>query len=97
MDKTGTIVVPPRFGFARDFSEGLAAVNVRGKLHDNSVHGGKWGFIDASGALVIPAVYSDVRSDFHKGLAYVEENDQPIYIDRKGKRVGPTSETKAKR
>ena len=31
IDKTGKIVIEPRFDNAKDFSEGLAAVNIEGK------------------------------------------------------------------
>jgi len=47
-----------------NFSEGLAAVEI----------GDKWGYIDKSGALVIPAIYYDV-GPFSDGLAAAEPMD----------------------
>src|SRR6267154_1244414 len=45
IDKTGRMSIESRFRNAREFHDGLAAVQ------DDS---GKWGFVDPSGALVIP-------------------------------------------
>ena len=49
---------------------------------------GKWGFIDKSGTLVIPARYDDARS-FHEGLAGVQINDKWVFIDKSGTLVIP--------
>jgi hypothetical protein len=46
IDRTGTIVIPPQFGFAGSFSEGLARVLV------GNMETGKWGYIDHTGAYV---------------------------------------------
>lgn len=61
MDRSGKTVIEPRFDWADDFSEGLAAVKV-GEL---------WGFIDTNGKLVIEARYSSVYQ-FSEGLARVQ-------------------------
>jgi hypothetical protein len=44
---------------------------------------GKWGFIDRTGALVIPATY-DAVEDFSEGLAAVRSQDKFGYIDIHG-------------
>jgi WG containing repeat len=44
---------------------------------------GKWGYIDRTGALVIPATY-DVADDFSEGLAAVMSQDKFGYIDTHG-------------
>ncbi len=47
IDKSGKVVIEPEFDSTFSFSEGLAAVNVGG-------YGGKTGYIDKTGAWVIP-------------------------------------------
>ena len=56
-----------RFDAVRHFSDGLAAVCV----------GEKWGFIDGTGKLVVPASF-DVVGDFHDGLAPATMTVAPI-------------------
>ena len=51
IDKTGKIVIPPQFLYARPFSEGLAAVS-----NDQFA----FGYIDAHGKVVIPLMYHNV-------------------------------------
>jgi WD40 repeat protein len=80
IDRSGKIIVEPRFEYAEEFSEGLGAVKVDGR----------WGFVDGSGKLVIEASYSSARP-FSEGLARVhvggEKNSrlgQWGFIDRSG-------------
>lgn len=66
-----------RYGNARDFSEGLAAVQ----------KDGLWGFIDTNGNVVIEFQYS-VAGDFHEGRAAVSNQQSNLfYIDKTGTRV----------
>lgn len=74
IDKTGKILIPPVYQFARRFTEGLAAVK------KNNL----WGFIDTTGKLVIPHRFSQVRA-FSYGLSIVEEGGKSKLIDREGK------------
>jgi hypothetical protein len=63
------------FDAARDFSEGLAAVKV----------GGKWGWIDTTGKLVIEARFEpsgDAR--FREGLVVVSDGGKLGYLDKNG-------------
>ena len=86
IDKTGKLVISPRFdkGFVNEvnlndveFSDGLAAVNVKGK----------WGYIDKTGTVVIKPIYL-VAWPFSEGLAEVRSNDgKSGYIDRTGKLI----------
>jgi hypothetical protein len=85
-DAKGTIVIKPQFDKAQAFSEGLAAV----MLEQNFAQ--KWGFIDTTGKLVIPATYSLKPGRFSEGLAAVrigssEYDYEMAYIDKTGKRV----------
>ncbi len=62
INKTGTFVIEPKFGYADSFSNGRAAVSV----------GDRWGFVDKHGNMVIPAEFTRARK-FSEGLAAVGE------------------------
>ncbi len=85
LDKNGTIVIQPDFAFARDFSEGLAAVQVASpvKIQDDV-----FGYIDRNGKFVIEPHFSQAHS-FSEGLAAVREKilGQWEYIDMSGHTV----------
>ena len=49
---------------------------------------GKWGFIDKTGRMVIPAVYDDATA-FSEGLVAVTVNGKTGFIDKTGKMVIP--------
>jgi hypothetical protein len=85
-DEKGNIVIKPQFDKAQNFSEGLAAVCFK----ENYIE--KWGFIDLTGKLVIPATYKLKPGRFSEGLAAVrigesESDYEMAYIDKTGKRV----------
>ena len=61
---------------ATSFSEGLAAVR----------NGGKYGFIDKTGRLVISYMYDGAYS-FHEGLAAVKKGGKWGYVDKTGRLV----------
>ena len=92
IDKKGTIVVPFRFYWLGDLSEGLAVARI-----DREV-GGKYGYIDRTGAVVIRPTFNQADS-FAEGLAGVEVSsrieDKKVvdiergYIDRSGRVVIP--------
>lgn len=92
IDQGGELVIPARFGSARAFHEGLAAVEMGVKVervvrdHTEST----WGFIDTHGEMVIEATYEWV-GDFHEGLASVRVEGRYGFIDREGKLVIPTA------
>ena len=69
-------VIPPRFEAARNFSDGLASVQVQGR----------WGFIDASGRVVIAPQF-DWTHDFADGVALAGIGIQWGYVDRTGRWV----------
>jgi tetratricopeptide (TPR) repeat protein len=81
-------VIAPAYTAAHPFSEGLAAVSKSAE----SSSGGKWGFIDEKGTLVIPMIYGEV-GDFSDGLALIAIGEYPNtkygYIDKTGKTVIP--------
>lgn len=103
IDATGKEIVPlGKYGNARDFSEGLAAVGVDSGEKDewgNPIF--KYGFIDATGQEVIPCQFSEgsqfnaVPMRFSNGVAAAaKETGEPGeyqygFIDKTGKEVIP--------
>jgi hypothetical protein len=79
VDKTGAPVIGHQFSNAGDFSEGLAAVKIKG---------GAWGYIDKTGKMVIPPRFEEA-SKFSEGLAAVSVDGQWGYIDKTGKMIIP--------
>jgi hypothetical protein len=90
IDKTGKEIVAVKYDDANNFSEGLAAINIGGKWEHASRYsqamemiGGKWGYVDKTGKIVIPCKY-EKAGDFKKGKATVELNGQTFSIDKNG-------------
>jgi len=89
IDRTGKIVIPPRFDDAGKFSEGRADVRIDGK----------WGYVDKEGVVVVrPQIirqhlrkWSGYSGDFSEGLAVVQVSENGLFgfIDRSGSQVIP--------
>lgn len=75
INRSGKVVIEPRYQMAHDFGEGLAAVRI--KSH------GSWGFIDKDGKRVISPRFDQVGV-FSEGLCPVAINGVWGYIDPKG-------------
>lgn len=90
IDPTGKVVIPATYknSSAREFSEGLAAVNPHGTSMSlvNTDKESLWGFIDTNGVMVIPPRYEAVNK-FHDGLAPVKLKGKWGFIDKTGKMV----------
>jgi hypothetical protein len=75
----GEVVIPPRFEFASDFHEGLAAVQINGKM----------GYIDPAGQWAIKPIFAGAGR-FSEGLAGVRKEQctarvcQDDFIDKTG-------------
>lgn len=78
INKLGQEVIPLKYEYAGEFSEGLAAVYLDGK----------WGYIDKSGNEIIPLKYDDAH-EFSEGLAVVGLNGKYGYIDKSGNKIIP--------
>lgn len=74
IDKTGKEIIPLKYDFAGNFSEGLAVVWKDGKT----------GFINEQGTIVIPLQFDSAVS-FSEGLAIVKQNNKWHLIDNQGK------------
>lgn len=97
---TEEIVILAKYTWAKEFTGDLAAVYTGGELAESFLDGHtfckdcKSGFIDKSGAIVIPLNYSNVES-FSEGLAVVGipdksgKRDKYGFIDKSGKIVIP--------
>ncbi len=92
-DEMGNIVIKPQFDAALPLKNGMAAFcegcieKIEGE--HKIWEGGKWGFINRSGEIVIPAMYDRVIEQFEKGIAKVEYEGSVVLIDIKGSRVKP--------
>jgi len=76
VDKSsGETVIPCQYANAKNFSEGLAAVQ---DAFDN-----KWGFIDKTGQEICPLIFKKIES-FSEGLAAVKFKGKWGFIDKKG-------------
>ena len=77
MNKTGKIVIRPRFQLCSSFSEGLAAVTLKND---------KLGFVDTTGKLVIKAKFNYIFNDaFSEGYSRIAIGKQHGYVDHSGK------------
>ena len=79
IDRSGKVISSDRYDNARDFSEGLAPVQI-GKL---------WGFIDKQGSLVVAPQFEDAQP-FRSGLSTIKAAGLYGYVDKTGSlRVTP--------
>ena len=76
IDRSGKLVVPPKYDSVGEFSEGRARVYV----------GNKAGYIDHTGKMVIEPKY-DNAEEFDQGHAVVRDEQGYAIIDRDGKTV----------
>lgn len=83
----GEIVIPCIYDTAYDFCEGIAPV----------CKDGQWGFIDKTGATVVPFGEYDMADRFYDGKAVVKKNDKYGYIDTTGTLILPCKYDGAKR
>ena len=80
LNTRGEWAIAPQFDDLRDFSEGLAAVN----LGANCGIGGKWGYIDRDGRVAIPFHFLSA-GQFSDGRAcVVRKQGESVVINRAG-------------
>lgn len=90
IDKQNNWIIRPRYCMAGRFSEGLAAVYINGRTSNGKCVDGKWGFIDTSGKMVIPAKYERVWAFSNVNgniIAKFEHGGYSGYINKKGEWV----------
>ncbi len=88
---TGKEIVPVKYDDVVSFSEDLAAVNKGGIPQNFRVLGGKWGFVDTTGKVVIPLLYDipflSESLRFQNGKVQVDKDGRSFFIDKTGKEV----------
>jgi len=91
IDTQGNWKLPPQYAGAGGFSEGLVAINVGGSIVNESERGtfwetlgGKWGFVDKKGRVVIPPQFENV-GEFSDGLCRVVEGVKTGFINQEGR------------
>lgn len=87
LDINNSFVIPPTYKYAREFSEGMAAVvpmKVNGMLNEKEL----FGFINKANEMIIPPLFngSDIR--FSEGMCAVYDNGYG-YINDSGKLIIP--------
>ena len=87
-DRRGRIVIPAKFDWAGQFSQGRAVVCEDCRPVQEGEHtlqkGGRWGYIDRTGAIAIPLKFESAV-DFEKGRARVKAGGVWKDIDRTGR------------
>ncbi len=93
-DGTGPRAKIQPITYVGPFSEGLARICLGGNFRYNGsfdqiqVQGGKWGYIDLRGSLVLQPRY-ELALDFESERAIVKQNGKYGLIDRQGKLIIP--------
>ena len=93
IDSTGNIIIPFKYDFIKGFFNGLAAVNIGGKMtegYTSFIEGGKWGIINNQGKKVTALKYDyipAVDNGYFENLIPVELNGKQGLINRKGKEI----------
>lgn len=76
INRSGDWVISPNLYYLGDFSEGLGKFSAK--------DGGKIGFLDTEGNVVIKELYSAVLIPFRHGIAYVRDEQGDLYINKAG-------------
>lgn len=77
IDKNGKIAIDLIYDDVRDFKDGIAIANMKGK----------WGYIDVKGNVLIPFSFLNAY-EFNEGLARVQDFNKKFYfIDKQGKKA----------
>ena len=91
-DARGRVVIPARFTFATPFTEGLAAFCEGCGWKEEGEHrvvtGGRWGFVDRAGRVVVVPRYAEALP-FERGRARVRTDTRWVYVDARGRVLGP--------
>ncbi len=103
IDSSGAVVIPVslNYDYVCAFHDGLARVNVGGKLYrrfrnydyrrHEEVRGGKWGYINRASELITEVKY-DYATDFHEGRAFVNTGGEWTFNCRVKDHIGVAPE-----
>lgn len=86
INSLGVEVVPPTFGFAGGFYDGLASISDEGKLYEYGTYqGGKYGIINDKGEVLVPSNSFWVAShSFEGGYAFLSNGGNKTLVDQSG-------------
>ena len=95
VDERGLVVIKPEYDQAASFSNGLARVNVGGRVVNErqlldiviSYRGGRYGYVDRNGQLVIPCQFLEAGHFSKRGAEVTLEDGSQWLIDRHGGRI----------
>mgnify|MGYP002585005645 CR=1 FL=1 len=82
-DSLRTVVIPAKYDYAENFSEGMACVKLNGK----------YGFVNKLGQEIVPLKYDFVAWEFNEGMAGVKLNGKWGYINQQGEEIVPPKYT----
>jgi hypothetical protein len=86
-DSCGRITIPAQYQFVERFNQNRAVFSNDCLLKKNGEHteivGGKWGFIDKTGTIVISPIF-DGAGNFENGCSNVVKGDETFFIDTNG-------------
>ena len=89
IDERGRIVIAASFQYVTPFSDSLAAFCTGCYSVESGEHsfpaGGKWGFTNRQGDVVIEPQFDAIKKLFKDGKAEVKLNDEWLMIDRTGR------------
>lgn len=78
IDKTGTMVIEPKYTTANAFKDGRVTVGI------DTPEGKKYGMIDKSGNYIIQPEYESLNKEFHEGLIIAVKNGKHGALDESG-------------
>lgn len=82
INKSGDIIVEPKYDMISDYSEGMFVVSLM--IDDKYMYG----YINNAGEEVIPPIYTEAQ-EFSEGLALVMTNGKKMFINKENKIVIP--------
>lgn len=85
IDKSGSVVIEPKFCEASPFSEDLSVVNTQEKGFLSKPET-LWGFIDKTGQIIYEENFNYLSS-FSEGIAVAEKDENILLIDKFGKTI----------
>ncbi len=82
IDRTGRVIVAPKYTYVEVFDGDFAEVGVNNGLNN------KCGFIDRTGKIVVPLKYN-AAGPFSQGLAWVQRKHKYGFVNQKGEEQIP--------
>lgn len=86
VSKFGKELVKPQYTQIGEILDGMARICKGGKMKNNKIEKGKWGFIDDGGRIVIKPKYLSA-GEFKEGVAWVGKNRTFTYINKQGMEI----------